>query len=95
MIEAVQHFHQSAFARAVLAEQREHFAGADLKIDVVVGDDGAELLANAGHRDEGGRHSRSSQGENAVHFDGRAARQIGDADGGTGVTAVRAEQLAA
>jgi hypothetical protein len=54
MIEAIKHFHQSAFARAVFAQQRKDFAGADFKIDVVVCCDGAELLANTAHGDEGG-----------------------------------------
>ena len=94
VIKAIEHFHQCAFAGAVFAEQRQHFAGADFEIDVVVGDHGAELLANAGHGDERlGRHPPSPKREDAVDFDRGAARQIGDADGGAGMAAVVAEQF--
>ena len=34
VIEAVEHFHQSAFAGAVFAQQRQHLAGANFKINI-------------------------------------------------------------
>ena len=54
VIEAVEHFHQSAFAGAVFAQQRQHLAGANFKINIVVRGHGAELLTDAGHGDKGG-----------------------------------------
>ena len=93
VVEAVKHFHQSALARPVLAEQRQNLAGANLKIDIVVSGNGAELLADAGHDHQRRPASPSFQGEDAIDLDGGAARQIGDTDGGSRMRAVGAEQF--
>ena len=51
-IKTVEHAHQRALAGAVLAEQRQHLAGADVEVDVIVGDDAAEPLDDAAHGNE-------------------------------------------
>ena len=49
LIETVQDLHQRGLAGAVLAQQRMHFAGADVEIDVVVGQHAGKALDDAVH----------------------------------------------
>ena len=49
VIQAVEDVHESRLAGAVLTEQRMHLASPNIQIDVVVGDDARELLADAAH----------------------------------------------
>ena len=48
-VEPVEDVHQGRLAGAVLAEQCVHLAAPDVEIDIVVGDDPRELLADAPH----------------------------------------------
>ena len=48
-IESIEQAHQRALAGAVLAEQRQHLAGENVEIDLVVGDHGAEAFDDAAH----------------------------------------------
>ena len=57
LVEPVEDVHQRRLAGAVLAEERVHLAAADVEVDVVVGDDARELLADA--RASRGRARRS------------------------------------
>jgi hypothetical protein len=50
---AEEHVHQAGLARAVLAEEPEHVAGAQGQIDAVAGGYRAEALDDAAHRQKG------------------------------------------
>ena len=50
-VDAREHIHQRGFPTAVFAQKRQDFAPANLKGDVVVGDDLAKTLGNALHPD--------------------------------------------
>ncbi len=52
-VEPVEDVHQRRLAGAVLAEERVHFALAELEVDVVVGDDAGELLRDPAHLEHG------------------------------------------
>ena len=51
-VEPVEDVHQRRLAGAVLAEQRVHLAAPDVEVDVVVGDDARELLADPAHLED-------------------------------------------
>src|SRR5205814_2785684 len=51
-VEPVQDVHQRRLARAVLPEQRVHFAAPHVERDVVVGDDAWKLLADPLHLED-------------------------------------------
>ena len=51
-VEAVEDVHQRRLARAVLAEEREHLALAQVEIDLVVRDDPGEPLRDAPHLED-------------------------------------------
>ena len=51
-VEAVEHLHDGALARAVFAQQRQDLALADLHGDVLVGDDLGEVLADISEFDK-------------------------------------------
>ena len=46
---AAEHFHQRAFAGAVFADQRQHFAGAGFQLHAAQGLRGPEALADVFH----------------------------------------------
>ncbi len=59
LVEAVQHRHQRALARPVLAHDAMHRAHANAQVDIVIGRNCAKPLADTGHADRPGRmHGR-------------------------------------
>ena len=59
-VEPVEDVHQRRLAGAVFAQERVHLTAPDIELDVVVGDDTRELLADAAHLEHQvlGRHLR-------------------------------------
>ena len=51
-VQAVEDPHEGALAGAVLAEEGVHLAGADIEVDVVVGEHPGEALGDAAHLQE-------------------------------------------
>ncbi len=55
LVQPVEDFHQRAFARAILAEQRVNLARLDVEVNAVVGDQRAEAFGDAAHLKQGHR----------------------------------------
>ena len=49
LMHAGDHLHQRGLARAVLAQQRVHFAGTQVQVDTAQRVDAGETLADIGH----------------------------------------------
>ncbi len=47
VVQPVDNVHQSAFSRAVFAQQRQDFAPVERQIDIVIGEDARKTLGNA------------------------------------------------
>ena len=73
-IEAEQHLHQRALARAVLAQEAEDFPGVEIKIDAVDRPHRAEAASDPAHFEKLA-HGRSGPTRQRLVLAGRAARR--------------------